>query len=359
MRHACAGVLALCVGAAAAGRNVSLDDTFSQWKYNPPVCEKACDGAQEGVPQGWWQLARLRDPALLGEFFGSTQTATNLVGASATLLFSGTHVYYYGSLSPFGGVMNITLDDKVSTITTKLEDGAPTTRQALLWHAEDLDPTLQHQLIVTMAGGNIIDVDRVDITLVDQPEPNPTLPQGGDDDDDDDEGGRGGARTWLILAILGGCIGSLLFLCLVTFLCVRRKRRAASRRVSHIPGPVMRLHSEEQPRPLDLAPSLISPLPPVPPQSSDPLRLEFPLTPPPPMQQQQQPIPQALLQALPRPVSDPIPQPVPHYAMVRTASMKQKTVLVSTWEPDPLATPRASPTESDIQFTPHRASSNF
>ena len=97
--------------------------------------------------------------------------------------------------------MNITLDDKTTTVTTRLNTGSPTTRQALPWSAADLDPHLQHKLVVTMVDGNIIDVDRVDITLLDSdndPE-SPTTPESGTEEDEDAAHGTK-ARTWLMYA---------------------------------------------------------------------------------------------------------------------------------------------------------------
>lgn len=148
-----------------------------------------------------WQLANVRDPAGLEGFFQSTETATDLVGASATLNFfgawkcregsathgaTGTHLYFYGTLSPYGGVMNMSLDGNVSFATTMLTLGSPVTRQALVWSAEGLAAETQHTLIVTMLSGAVIDVDRVDLTIPDSAGPSQTQtalssPTGGND----------------------------------------------------------------------------------------------------------------------------------------------------------------------------------
>ena len=103
--------ISFLLGVVAGARNVSVDDTAPQWTFTPAVCPHACDGSQPGIPRGWyvlpariqleagplnldprirrWQLANLRDPAGLDGFFQSTETATNLVGASASLRFFG------------------------------------------------------------------------------------------------------------------------------------------------------------------------------------------------------------------------------------------------------------------------------
>ena len=80
----------------------------------------------------------------------------------------GTDIYYYGTLSPDGGIMNVSLDGTIDVISTVLPANSTVKHQQPIWSAHGLDGSVQHTLTVTLAGGNIIDVDRVDITL---PEP--------------------------------------------------------------------------------------------------------------------------------------------------------------------------------------------
>ena len=76
----------------------------------------------------------------------------------------GTAIYYYGNLTPYGGIMNVTLDGRSTMVDTRLPS-LPEYRSSLVWSQAGLDGTLQHVLIVTMVSGDFIDVDRVDVTV--------------------------------------------------------------------------------------------------------------------------------------------------------------------------------------------------
>jgi hypothetical protein len=180
--------------------NISIDDVSSQWTYNPPVCADYCDGSQTGIPASWqvlnlnlspgrlltsrcrWQLANQRTPADMAGFYDLTETATDLIGATATLTFHGEHIsllhsrkrkakvsplgsaiYYYGNVAPWAGVMAVSLDGVRSTVNNTI-GGTVEYRQSLVWWKTGLDPSAQHTLIVTVLDGTYIDVDRVVIT---------------------------------------------------------------------------------------------------------------------------------------------------------------------------------------------------
>ena len=72
--------------------------------------------------------------------------------------------------------MNITLDGDVTVVNSILPQGSRPVRQQLLWSAHNLDSKVQHTLKIIMAGGVIIDVDRVDITLPEAVAPTTTNP---------------------------------------------------------------------------------------------------------------------------------------------------------------------------------------
>ena len=85
---------------------------------------------------------------------------------------TGTALYYYGNVAPWGGVMAMTLDGNTMNVNTI--NSGPERRQTLVYSQTGLDGSQQHTLTVKMVSGTFIDVDRVDIT---PPSPSPTRPR--------------------------------------------------------------------------------------------------------------------------------------------------------------------------------------
>ena len=79
-------------------------------------------------------------------------------------LHLGTAIYYYGNYSPFGSMIQLTLDGVTATIDSRKPD-LPEQRATLLWSKTGLDGSALHTFTVTGLGPNYVDVDRVDITL--------------------------------------------------------------------------------------------------------------------------------------------------------------------------------------------------
>ncbi|KAH7108335.1 hypothetical protein BKA62DRAFT_753052 [Auriculariales sp. MPI-PUGE-AT-0066] len=209
--------------------NKTYDDTSYGWLFQPPVCPVSCDGSVPGIPKAWWQLAKLREPKFMTDFWSGTETATSLVGASATLQFTGTDVWYFGTRSPLAGTMDISLDGKVTNVSSISPRGSPVLRQQLLWSAHGLDDSVQHRLVVTMTGGNIIDVDRVEVTLPERPpttnNPNPdpsTLPN---------ESSGGPSHGLKLAAIISGVVCGVLLIVVAAlatwYFYLRRHRKPA------------------------------------------------------------------------------------------------------------------------------------
>ncbi|KZV88339.1 hypothetical protein EXIGLDRAFT_722792 [Exidia glandulosa HHB12029] len=258
----------------------------------------------------------------------------------------------------------MSLDGKVSTVTTMLTMDSPITRQALIWTAEGLDADQQHELVVTMLDGIIIDVDRVDITLSDatatsSTQPGTSTPTG----EPSSHTGRISPRT--IAAIVGGAAGAMVLLFIILLLCLWRRKVKQNGGDVTCPFERLRSRSQEEAPPVSEVgaehghdPQVYpSPLHVVPPVSSDPLRDVFIIEPSPdyPLRHSVE----ARRSRHQRRASK--DEGVPRYTLVRTASNRPLTVLVAHSESDPLATPEPSPqpspsTElsSEIHFTPHR-----
>jgi hypothetical protein len=185
-------------------QNVSIDDTSPRWNFTPPVCADICDGINSSAPRAWYVrsvvlqlLVRLiralihsqvanckpRDCSRTGGFLQFDGYGDKLDWRYSLFRFlwcaftsfcffasfiarnSGTAVYYYALLSPWGGNMTITIDGESHNVTTQLPKTTDSEqRQHLVYYSAGLNGSVEHKLTVRMSGGYSIDVDRVDIT---------------------------------------------------------------------------------------------------------------------------------------------------------------------------------------------------
>lgn len=99
-----------------------------------------------------WQLAHQRQASAMQGFYNLTETATNLRGASASLVFNGTAISYFGNFVSNGAHILFDLDGRKFNVSS-ISPTDPERRQSLLWDLADLSPSVEHRLTVTMMSG--------------------------------------------------------------------------------------------------------------------------------------------------------------------------------------------------------------
>ncbi|KAH7320481.1 hypothetical protein B0J17DRAFT_295169 [Rhizoctonia solani] len=172
--------------------------------------------------------------------YANTMHRTKQPGASVSLTFNGSAVWYYTDLSTGHGKVNVTLDGKQSWIVTG--DATFVSAQRILWNATDL-PYGEHTVVVTHAdSANLwatLDFFRYLPTQPSTPTPSKSGPPIG--------------------PIVGGVVGGISLLALCGVVYMLRRRRAPKQRPYFEPkdstGPPLL-----NPSP-DSAPQTVSPQP--------------------------------------------------------------------------------------------------
>ncbi|KAH8918112.1 hypothetical protein BT69DRAFT_601703 [Atractiella rhizophila] len=186
-------LLALCLALLPCARadSTSIDDTDPRIDYEP---------------QGAWV------PTTDQKSFNNTLTSTFLAGATATLKFNGSAVFYYGSTNMSRSLSNVFLDGDPTILHTFSNDYVG---QVKLFEASNLDPMKEHTITIVNTGGNsgILTLDYFVICETFCPELLGSVPKGL----------TPGAIAGIVLGVLA--FVSILFLVLL-FLYLRRRRRS-------------------------------------------------------------------------------------------------------------------------------------
>jgi len=167
--------LVLCAGVQAQIQNgtvnATYDDTDHRISWLPSVCNTTIkSNTTAGLCNGTWTVSDSKGMPNYASYFNNTAHITNTTGASCTVHFRGSSIYWFSTVSPDGGLVNVVLDTQPAVLISLAQ--TPALYRIPVYGAQYLDPSLKHNLTLTKMGGGPVNIDFFSVLVP----PNTTFP---------------------------------------------------------------------------------------------------------------------------------------------------------------------------------------